>query len=132
MSQIIHFKESPDLGQFLSDFLRPSLIAIVYFMSAYAFARWGKQLTITDVWKEKADDPSGTHNAWRAIDIRNSNLSHYEAVELADRVNVFATYDPVRSFLKCCLVYELDPKGGHDDHFHVQVHERTVLDGGGF
>lgn len=132
MSQIIRFKESPDLGQFLSDMLPEVLISIVYFMAAYAWARWQKKIVITDVWKSLPIDPAGTHNAWRAVDIRNSGFTHDEAIELADRVNVLATYDPTRSFLKCCLVYELDPKGKHDDHFHVQVHERTVLDGGGF
>jgi hypothetical protein len=125
MAQILHYKESPDLGQFLSESLHSSVIAIVYFMAMYSWARWHKVLTITEIWRE--NDPTGTHKNWRAVDIRNSNLSKQNAIELANKVNAIAQYDPTRPAMKCCLVYELDPTGNHDDHFHIQVHERTVF-----
>jgi hypothetical protein len=125
MSQIIRFKESPDIGQFLSDSIDSSLLAIIYFMSYYAWSRWKKPITITEVWREL--DPVGTHKNWRAVDVRNSNFSREEALELAGRVNTWVKYDLTRPDLKCCLVYDLDPKGKHNDHFHVQTHERTVF-----
>ena len=130
MPQIIRFKEAPDLGQFLSESLDSSLLAIVYFMAAHSWSWWKKPITITDIWRE--DDKVGTHKNWRAVDIRNSNFTHSEAMELAQEVNLWATYDPTRPDMKCCIVYELDPKGNHNDHFHVQVHEGTVFDGDEF
>lgn len=130
MTQIIRFKESPNLGQFLADLLPESIICIVYFMAAYSWSRWRKKIVITEIFREH--DPVGTHKNWRAIDVRNSVFTRAEALELAGRVNTFAVYDPTRPEKKCCIVYELDPNGKHDDHFHIQVHERTVINADGF
>jgi hypothetical protein len=125
MSQIIHFKETPDLGQFLSVSLNSSAIALVYYMAFLAWSWWGKELTITDIHRD--DDPAGTHKNWHAIDVRNANFSRQEALKLAGAMNGVATYDPARPTMKICLVYDLDPHGKHDDHFHLQVHENTVF-----
>jgi len=117
MTQIIHFKESPDLGQFLSERMDSSLLAVVYFMASLAWAKWRKILTITEIM----------NHSYPTLDIRNHNLTYGQAMELATRVNEFATYDPTRPSFKCCLVYELDPDRNHDDHFHIQVHANTVF-----
>ena len=125
MSQIIHFKESPDLGQFVSVSLNSSVIALVYYMAFLAWVWWKKELTIMEIYRDV--DPVGTHKNWCAIDVRNSNFTRQEALKLAGAMNTLATYDPARPSMKICLVYELDPHGKHDDHFHVQVHANTVF-----
>lgn len=125
MSQLINFKDEQTAAQWQSRFIWNDVLCIVIYMAAYAWTHWKKTLVITSIYR--AVDPAGVHNAWRAVDVRNANFDHEQAIELATVLNEWAIYDPERPRMKCCIVYELDPEGNHNDHFHIQVHPNTTF-----
>lgn len=122
---LISFKSPLIEDQWRSRFLWADVCAVVLWMAAYAWAHWKKSLLLTSIYRDV--DPVGVHNAWRAVDIRNANFSHEQAVEMATAANEWAVYDPNRPRMKCVLVWEIDPEGNHNDHFHAQVHPNTIF-----
>lgn len=88
-------------------------------MDWYCQREFGKPLIITDL--VRPDDP-GVHGVGRGGDCRSRHLTHDQAVQVRDIVNRLWTYDPTRTWIKVCV---FDVKGGHKDHFHFQVHEKT-------
>jgi hypothetical protein len=125
----LRFKTDQQTADWLSGKLALSTAMLVLYMASYAFARWKKVLTVTEVFKGGMIDPAGTHHALRAVDIRNGNFSYDEAMELAEAVNKFAAYDPARPNTHCCLVYDINPDNPHNDHFHVASHPNTTFRG---
>lgn len=67
-------------------------------------------------------NPRSPHLAGLAVDVRNRDLNDRQKLDIVQRVNARWVYDPTRPEMKVCL---LDDNGVA--HFHVQIHERTVL-----
>ena len=50
-----------------------------------------------------------------------------QSVEIRDYINSKYEYDPLRENIYVCIYGDNDPKGNHDDHVHLQVHDRSAL-----
>jgi len=123
--QIIAFKDEETMAQWRSGYIQSPLVCIVEYLSILAWIWWHKTITLTSVYREV--DPAGVHNTWRAVDVRNANFSHEQAIKLANAINEWCMYDPARPAMNACITWELDPTGAHDNHFHCQVHANTIF-----
>ena len=123
--QIITFKDDLCKAQWDSNLIWSPLVCIVMYLAILSWIWWHKTIVITSIYRDV--DPAGVHNNWRAVDVRNANFSHEQAMQLADAINEWCMYDPGRPAMNACITWELDPAGKHNDHFHCQVHPNTIF-----
>jgi hypothetical protein len=88
---------------------------------------WGDEfyeIIITSAWR-----PTGIHSTGRAVDIRSFIYSNPNGIE--KYVNSNWTYDPGRPDMKVCLLHRAKKKDGSLGaiHFHLQVHDKSVMNG---
>lgn len=83
---------------------------------------WGDEfyeIIITSAWRA-----TGFHSTGRAVDLRSWIYANPSGME--KYVNDQWVYDPNRPHYKVCVLHDV----GKGDHFHIQVHDRTIRDGG--
>ncbi|MEE8382232.1 MAG: hypothetical protein V3R78_10220 [Thermodesulfobacteriota bacterium] len=96
--------------------------------SGYIYNRFGEPLYVTSVFRPQ--NRESVHAYWRGVDCDNdAGLDVGEKQELAEYLNWMYTYDPKRPEKKVCLLHSVEGRGG--DHFHIQIHPNTVLNGKG-
>ena len=117
---MIKFKDSDIQQEFLM--LDARLKVVAYAISGFC-AQIYKDITLTSAYRKN----SGTHKAFRAFDMRTSNLSDKESDELVEFINTHVDYgDGVHFIIKD------ERKPGSSDnwtgpHIHVQVPPRDEV-----
>jgi hypothetical protein len=105
----------------------PTTASIVLDGQAYALDRWKWTFVLTCVWRSQPEDRlmegSGIHCLWRAVDIRDRDISPEAVADLATYLNRHYIYDPQRTALTVCY----SKPHGTGPHVHVQSHPRTIL-----
>ena len=98
---------------------------IVTEASEYAEANWGRNFTVTSIFRTQAEDnalnASGIHVDWRAVDVRTRGRSREAIDDVTRHINSKWAYDPTRPRLKVCF----SEPHGTGPHAHFQVHPRT-------
>ena len=86
------------------------------------------ELIVTSDFRSKPihDNDPGIHgtNPLRAIDLRSWTMRNPEII--AEKINKAWIYDPKRPEYKVCVYHNI----GQGYHFHLQVHDNTVIKGG--
>ena len=117
---MIKFKE-PDIGQeFLM--LDARLKVVAYAISGFC-AQFHKDITLTSAYRKN----SGIHKAFRAFDMRTTNLSEKEGDGLVEFINAHIDYGDGKHFV---IKDERKPGSSPNwtaPHFHVQVPPRDEV-----
>ena len=104
----------------------PLLAHITHGLMSYAQWRYGLDLAITSILRR--DNPRSVHAWWRGLDIGrlSSNATGAQMTALAEYINGLWVYSGGGN-LWVAVFGDLDPKGRHWDHMHLQVHPTTHL-----
>ena len=119
-------KEDVDLDLVLAE--KPALLAVLAWMDEYARRKFGKEITITSVYRS-----DGTlHSELRATDVRighpdrperQPQITYEEACELLDKTNRLFTYGNTYNGRPSQTVHLVhDPERPLNTHLHVQIH----------
>jgi hypothetical protein len=105
----------------------PTTASILLDGQEYALNRWAWIFTLTCIYRTPEEDKllegSGIHCTWRAVDIRDRDVSPEAVVDLTTYLNRHYVYDPQRTALTVCY----SKPHGTGPHVHLQSHLRTVL-----
>ncbi len=105
--------KSPDI---LKHYLHPNLYDVLTWLLEW----WPASFIITSLHREGMT----IHNTepLRAMDVRSFDFSKEASKLIEERINNEWVYDPQRPAMKVCLWHDV----GRGEHFHVQVHDRTI------
>jgi hypothetical protein len=101
----------------------PLLYRILFEAEGYALHQWTKGLAVTSILRP--ENPSSVHAHWRGVDVglRSSAMTTEEMTDLARWINRFWQYDKTSRHV--ALFGDLDPRGRHWDHLHLQTSPKT-------
>ena len=116
--------KSPDLEERFEQ-VEDVLKLIIYDISNYVKAHFKEDVVITSARSTEEEDKvlkrtSKTHFSGRAVDLRRTNITDMQVVELLQVFNV--KYSSVAAFNREGAVRLIVPK---TDHLHVQIKELT-------
>jgi hypothetical protein len=113
---MIEFKESNLKSEFDDPNLDPRVRTIVLALAGFVKYRFGKDITITSVWRPKTTD-SGVHQSWRAVDIRSIYFTDGEIKEILAFLNQFFYGKSMSGQdLQTAICHDV----GQGAHIHVQ------------
>lgn len=127
------FKHKKDMSLFFT--LHPYLILIFADLNAYAYDKYGIQLTVTATASTLEEDKklgrvSSSHRNKIALDIRTSDLPDVFIIQ--DLVNYINSKEEYRDYryLSNSGVYRLAyfHNNSNGDHIHLALHSRYALD----
>lgn len=82
--------------------------------------------TVTSIYRTPKEDKelkgSGIHTLWRAIDVRDTDVTVNTLQEIVAALSDKWVYDPERPGKPLCLY----SAHGNGPHLHIQVHENTA------
>lgn len=103
------------------------LLRLVFADAVVFMARLPWEPLITDVYRtlaeEKAQQSSGVHHAWRAVDVRTRDIDPKLVEDVRRYLEGRWAYDPMRPAKILCYTAE----HGSGPHMHIQVTDRTQL-----
>jgi hypothetical protein len=114
---MIEFKENSLKDEFDDPKLDTRVRAIVLALAGFVKYEFGKDITITSVWRTKTTD-SGVHEAWRAVDVRSIYFTDSEINEILLFLNNFFYGKSVSGEdLQTAICHDV----GQGQHLHIQV-----------
>jgi hypothetical protein len=132
MMRLIQFKTQRQAHEWTDERLDGRLRVIVYALAGFVFDRFGKVLVISEIFRTKdereliyKDDPIlrntvGTHEVWRAIDLRTVAFTPDEIGEMVTFLNGHFGYTGKHATSLYHIVV------GY--HLHIQVDSDGVTD----
>lgn len=129
------FKTARVESEWASDSPDETLRSLVNWLASQAELAYGKDITITCVYRSHEEDAAlyhdpfhqpGVHTYWRGVDISVLNLTSSEIKTLTSDGNYRWTYDPERPWLRC-FFFETGGAGTTAPHIHIQTNPETTV-----
>lgn len=104
--------------------LHHRMIEVFHFTADYFLFIFHHTPVVTSLFREPVEGESGVHGTvpLRAVDLSVSGLTEAQVSQFEADCNKAWIYDPERPEMRVCIRHDV----GRGDHFHLQVHDRTV------